>query len=185
MLLPWWRLQEPAEVETGSLIPRPLTNRQGYRPTTGHQAAEGAHLRRRCWPTDGALPFRHSARTTHASVTVWEPMRPCRLSSASPKRSCHAHIGTYGRPPGCGTMPHHDDATERLRMKCLNCGSDNLTSSLAVEDDGAYPAGNHKVTTRHGRSRASKASGTRLAARACLECGFTALFAEDPSALSE
>jgi len=82
-------------------------------------------------------------------------------------------------------MPHLDDATERLRMKCLNCGSDNLTSSLAVEDDGAYPAGNHKVTTRQGRSRASKASGTRLAARACLECGFTALFAEDPSALSE
>ena len=30
-------------------------------------------------------------------------------------------------------------------MKCLNCGSEKVTGALAVEDDGAYPAGNHKV----------------------------------------
>ena len=69
-------------------------------------------------------------------------------------------------------------------MNCLNCGSDNITDPLAVEDDGAYPAGNHKVTTRHGRKRASKASDSRLHARVCLDCGYTALFAEDPSGLS-
>jgi predicted nucleic-acid-binding Zn-ribbon protein len=69
-------------------------------------------------------------------------------------------------------------------MKCLNCGSTNITDALAMEDDGAYPAGNHKVTTGHGRSRMSKKPSTRLAARVCTDCGFTALFAEDPSALS-
>ena len=74
---------------------------------------------------------------------------------------------------------------ERYFMKCVNCGSTNITDALAVEDDGAYPAGNHKVTTRHGRSRMSKKSDTRLAARVCTDCGFTALFAEDPSALSD
>jgi predicted nucleic-acid-binding Zn-ribbon protein len=74
---------------------------------------------------------------------------------------------------------------ERYFMKCVNCGSTNITDALAVEDDGAYPAGNHKVTTGHGRSRMSKKSDTRLAARVCTDCGFTALFAEDPSALSD
>jgi len=82
-------------------------------------------------------------------------------------------------------MPHRYDAIERLQMKCLNCGSANITEPLAVEDDGAYPAGNHKVTTRHGRSRAKKGSEARLAARVCVDCGFTALFAADPSALSD
>ena len=70
-------------------------------------------------------------------------------------------------------------------MKCLNCDSANITDALAIEDDGAYPAGNHKVSARHGRSRVSKKFGTRLAARVCRDCGFTALFAEDPSTLAE
>ena len=70
-------------------------------------------------------------------------------------------------------------------MKCLNCGSENVTDSLAVEDDGAYPAGNHKVGMQSGRKRASKAASSRLQARVCLDCGYTALFAEDPSALSD
>ena len=70
-------------------------------------------------------------------------------------------------------------------MKGLSCGSTNITGELAVEDDGAYAAGNHKVTTGYGRTRMSRKSGTRLTARACADCGFTALFAEDPSALSE
>ena len=95
-----------------------------------------------------------------------------------------AHIGTYVPGDPC------DNAGSDLRgkvafMKCLNCGSANLTDALAVEDDGAYPAGNHKVTTGHGRSRMSKKSGTRLTARVCTDCGFTALFADDPSALAE
>jgi hypothetical protein len=74
---------------------------------------------------------------------------------------------------------------EVVAMKCLNCNSTNITGALAVEDDGAYPAGNHKVTTGHGRSRMSKKSGSRLVARVCTDCGFTALFAEDPSTLVE
>ena len=69
-------------------------------------------------------------------------------------------------------------------MHCLNCGSESVTDSLAVEDDGAYPAGNHKVGTRQGLKRLSKTVSTRLHARVCLDCGFTALFAEDPSELS-
>jgi len=70
-------------------------------------------------------------------------------------------------------------------MKCLNCGSVNVTEALAVEDDGAYPAGNHKVTSRHGRKRTSKASDSRIAARVCIDCGYAALFAEDPAGLAE
>jgi hypothetical protein len=67
----------------------------------------------------------------------------------------------------------------------VNCGSTNITNALAVEDDGAYPAGNHKVTQADGRSRMRKKPSTRLAARMCTDCGFTALFAEDPSALAD
>ena len=70
-------------------------------------------------------------------------------------------------------------------MKCLNCGSENVTDPLAVEDDGAYPAGNHKVSTRHGRKRASKGASSRLQARVCVDCGYAALFAEQPSALTD
>lgn len=70
-------------------------------------------------------------------------------------------------------------------MKCLNCGSEKVTDLLAVEDDGAYPAGNHKVEIQHGRKRTSKAAGSRLQARVCLDRGYTALFAENPSALSD
>jgi hypothetical protein len=36
-------------------------------------------------------------------------------------------------------------------MKCLNCGLENVTEPLVIEDDGAYPTGNHKVTTHQGR----------------------------------
>jgi ribosomal protein L32 len=70
-------------------------------------------------------------------------------------------------------------------MKCLNCGSEKITGALAVEDDGAYPAGNHKVGAQSGRKRASKTATSRLHARVCIDCGYTALFADDPSALSD
>jgi hypothetical protein len=68
-------------------------------------------------------------------------------------------------------------------MKCLSCGSGNVTDHLAIEDDGAHRAGNHKVTMPYDRTRTSKASGSRVADRACIDCGCTALFAEDPTAL--
>ena len=70
-------------------------------------------------------------------------------------------------------------------MKCLHCGSEKVTGALAVEDDDAYPAGNHKVGMQSGRKRAPNTASSRLQARVCLECGYTALIAEDLSALSD
>jgi hypothetical protein len=51
-------------------------------------------------------------------------------------------------------------------MKCLNCGLENVTEPLVIEDDGAYPTGNHKVTTHQGRWKKSNAPSSRLPARA-------------------
>ena len=76
------------------------------------------------------------------------------------------------------------EAIERDSMKCLNCGSSEVTEPLAVADDGAYPSGNHKVTKPAGRIRKSKAPTSRLSARVCTECGYTALFAENPGDLA-
>ena len=65
-------------------------------------------------------------------------------------------------------------------MKCLNCGSERMTDTL-----GARSRMNSliEMTTWLGMKRPSGASATLLTGRACLDCGYIAMFATDPSDL--
>jgi predicted Zn-ribbon and HTH transcriptional regulator len=70
---------------------------------------------------------------------------------------------------------------------CLNCQSQQIIPDLALQDAGAYPSGSHKVTVeKSGPARilGKKGSSSLLRAFVCADCGFTALFAEDPEKFS-
>ena len=65
-------------------------------------------------------------------------------------------------------------------MKCLNCGSERITGTLAAKSEANVFV---KMTTWMGRKKPSGAADTRLTGRACLDCGYIAMFAKDPSDL--
>lgn len=73
--------------------------------------------------------------------------------------------------------------------KCINCGSKEIATDLALEDAGAYPSGSHQVTvdTIHtgftARLVGKKAGKSLVRAHVCVDCGYTALFAQDPKDL--
>jgi hypothetical protein len=70
--------------------------------------------------------------------------------------------------------------------KCLNCQSDKIMPDLAVEDAGAYPSGSHRVSVDKGFSdrllndviKYDKGGTSLIRAYVCVDCGFTALFAQ-------
>ena len=65
-------------------------------------------------------------------------------------------------------------------MRCLNCGSDRITEALAARSEANVLV---KMTTWLGKKKPSGAAETRLTGRACLDCGYIAMFATDPSDL--
>ena len=65
-------------------------------------------------------------------------------------------------------------------MKCLNCGSERITDTLATRSNLNEFI---EMTTWRGRRRPSGAAKTLLTGRACLDCGYIAMFATDPSDL--
>ena len=70
--------------------------------------------------------------------------------------------------------------------RCLNCQSHQIFSDLALEDAGAYPSGSHKVSVKKGASArilGKKGSSSLLCAYVCADCGYAALFAEEPDQL--
>lgn len=88
-------------------------------------------------------------------------------------------------------------AAERSRMRsnvtnkeytlCLHCRSEQIFPDLALQDAGAYPSGSHKVAVETGataRIFGKKGGSTILRAYVCADCGFTALFAQEPDQLS-
>jgi hypothetical protein len=72
--------------------------------------------------------------------------------------------------------------------RCLNCQSAHILSNLALQDAGAYPSGSHKVSVEKGvaaRLLGKKEGSSILQAHVCMDCGFTALFAQDLDQLSQ
>lgn len=73
--------------------------------------------------------------------------------------------------------------------KCLNCGSREIISDLGFQDAGAYASGSHRVTvdTVHTSFTArlvGKNAGTSIIrAAVCVDCGYTALIAQNPEEL--
>lgn len=71
--------------------------------------------------------------------------------------------------------------------RCLNCQSQNIIPDLALQDAGAYPSGSHKVAIEQsGAARifGKKGSSSLLRAFVCGDCGYTALFAQEPTQFS-
>jgi predicted Zn-ribbon and HTH transcriptional regulator len=82
------------------------------------------------------------------------------------------------------------NAENSLKMntysQCLNCQSKQIIPDLALQDAGAYPSGSHKVSVEKGapaRLLGKKGGSSLLRAYVCEDCGFTALFAEEPDQL--
>lgn len=70
---------------------------------------------------------------------------------------------------------------------CLNCQSQHILPDLAVQDAGAYPSGSHKVSIEGSipaRFLGKKGASSVLRAYVCADCGFVALFAQEPGQLS-
>jgi predicted Zn-ribbon and HTH transcriptional regulator len=71
--------------------------------------------------------------------------------------------------------------------RCLHCNSKNILPDLGVMDAGAYPSGSHKVSIDRGFTdrllsdvvRHEKGGTSLIRAHVCLDCGFTAIFAQD------
>ena len=71
--------------------------------------------------------------------------------------------------------------------RCIHCQSQHILPDLALQDAGAYPSGSHKVTVEQSakaRIFGKKGSSSLLRAYVCVDCGYTALFAQDPEQLS-
>ena len=73
--------------------------------------------------------------------------------------------------------------------KCINCGSKEIVADLGFEDAGAYPSGSHQVTVDKvhtgftARLVGKKAGKSLVRAYVCADCGYTALFAQNPKEL--
>lgn len=65
-------------------------------------------------------------------------------------------------------------------MKCLNCGSTNVTDPLVLRSSGNLRI---RVTTWGGNRKPSGGTHSELAGRGCRDCGYMAVFATDPAAL--
>ena len=71
--------------------------------------------------------------------------------------------------------------------RCLNCNSENILPDLGLMDAGAYPSGSHKVTVDKDLSdrllndvlNHDKGGTSLIRAYVCVDCGFTALFAQN------
>jgi len=72
-------------------------------------------------------------------------------------------------------------------MECLNCNSKNKLSDLGFGDAGAYPSSIHKVSIKKGftsRIMGNKDGTSLVRAYVCADCGFVALFTQNPEELS-
>ena len=83
---------------------------------------------------------------------------------------------------------YHVTMNMKPYTRCLHCGSEQILPDLALQDAGAYPSGSHKVSVETGvtaRIFGKKGGSSILRAHVCADCGFAALFAQDPDQLSK